>query len=113
MIKQTDTEQVEWIEITEYNDWEGETWHHFFPYSEEHYQILELTIDKHKNDGDFNINCRTLSWETAEKLTNRDDGEYMQAYWFGELTKIEELKAAKTLYKGSIRDYGKELFSYE
>ncbi len=107
----TSTEKVDWIEITEYNDWEGETWHHLFPYCEEHYQILELTIRKNKNDGDFNISRTSLSWETAEELTNRDDGGYMQTYWFGELTKVEELKSAESLYKGQIRQYGEELFS--
>lgn len=108
-----DNEEVDWIEITEYNDWEGETWHHFFPYSEEHYRILEKVIDKHQNDGVFNIQRTSLSWKTAEILTNYDDGGYMQAHWFGELTNLEGLINAVSIYKGKIRFYGKELFSYD
>jgi len=102
-----------WIEISEHNDWEGETWYHFFSFSEDHYHVLEQAIAEHKDDGSFFIRQKTLSWQAAEDLTNRDDGSYMQKYWFGELTRADEILRAESLYKGRIRKYGEELFSYE
>lgn len=109
----SEPDKVEWIEITEYNEWEGETWHHFFIYSEDHYHILQDAVIKHKEDGAFSIRRTTLSWEAAENLTNLDDCSYMQEYWFGELTNPEGLIETGNIYKGKLRDYGEELFSYE
>jgi hypothetical protein len=102
--------------IIEYNDWEGETWYHYFLDEPGVLGILTaLFEDKDEDDNDFmDLETTTTTWSDAERLTNQDHGEYMQPHWFGKLTNLEGLKSAASqdLYKGGIRKFGEELFSY-
>lgn len=69
-----------------------------------------------EDDNDFvDLETMTLTWSEAERLTNRGRDGYMQEHWFGKLTNLEGLKQAdsETLYKGGIREFGEELFSYK
>lgn len=98
--------------LTEENGWEGETWYHYFL---DEPGVLDVLQSIEIGDTDFDsLETVIMTWEEAERLTNQDHGEYMQAHWFGRLTKLKELRDAPSdaLYKGGIRDYGEELFSY-
>lgn len=95
--------------IAEYNEWEDETWFHYFLDAPGVRDALQSVLSK----GIYTLaDPAGYSELKAEYLTNWDDGEYMQKHWFGELTKIDELKSAteNQLYKGKIRDFGEELF---
>lgn len=95
--------------LTEYNDWEGEIWYHYFQDAPGVFDVLESLTQLW---GFVALETVTITWDEAARLTNQDHGEYMQAHWFGELTDIEGLRNATRddLYKGKIRDFGKELF---
>lgn len=96
--------------LSEYNDWEGETWHHYFLDGP---GVLETLTAVYERSGDFvQLDTDDFTEEEQARLTNLDNGGYMQEHWFGELTKLEELKTAteEQLYKGGIRDFGEELF---
>lgn len=100
-----------WHCLTEKNEWEGETWYHYFIDGEGVYEALRSAV---KAADDLTLEeSQEISWETATRLTNLDDAGYMQTHWFGELTDFEGLSAAKDLYKGKIRDFGEELFERE
>lgn len=101
--------------IREDNEWEGETWYHYFLDEPGVLDILDRLMDVDEENDYVDLETVTLTWPEATRLTNMDHGCYMQEHWFGKLTKLEELKGAdqKTLYKGGIRDFGEELFSYE
>jgi hypothetical protein len=101
--------------LTENNDWEGETWYHYFLDEPGVLDTLKLALKKDDNDNYTDWETLTLTWPEATRLTNRGHDGYMQEHWFGRLTKPDELKQAdsKALYKGGIRDFGEELFTYE
>lgn len=110
----TSEETVTFHCLTEENDWEGETWYHYFLDEPEVFSILEKLMFE-EDDNDFvDLETMTLTWPEAERLTNRGRDGYMQEHWFGKLN-LEGLKQAdsKALYKGGIREFGEELFSYE
>lgn len=100
--------------VNERNSWEGETWYHYFLDQPEVLDTLKHLVDDPDNDLS-SVTTLALTWDTAEKLTNEDCGTYMQCHWFGELTRAADLKNTKgqDLYKGAIRDFGEELFSYD
>jgi hypothetical protein len=95
--------------IVEHNSWEGETWRHYFEDGEGVKDALAV--------GPFMCaelrgpELVELSVEEAEARANLDDGEYMQAHWFGRLTDQAGLKAASEddLYKGGIRKFGESV----
>lgn len=101
--------------LTEENDWEGETWYHYFLDEPGVYDILSLLQENEAYDFTDLETITSITWAEAERLTNQDHGGYMQEHWFGKLTKPESLKQAdsQALYKGGIRDFGEELFTYE
>lgn len=101
--------------IQEDNDWEGETWYHYFLDEPGVLDILDRLIDVDEDNDYVDLETVILTWPEATRLTSMDHGGYMQEHWFGKLTKPEELKGAdqKALYKGGIRDFDEELFSYE
>lgn len=100
--------------LREDNEWEGETWYHYFLDEPGVLDILTPLADNDENDF-TDLETMTLTWPEAERLTNLDTDSYMQEYWFGRLTNLEGLKQAdsKVLYKGGIREFGEELFSYD
>ena len=111
----TTEETVTFHCLTETNEWEGETWYHYFLDEPGVLDALKDTL-KRVDDHDFeDWETMTLTWPEAERLTNRGHDGYMQEHWFGRLTKLDELKQAdsQALYKGGIREFGEELFSYE
>lgn len=77
-------------------------------------EILVRLVEDEENDF-TDLEVVTVTWTEATRLTNQDHGEYMQLHWFGRLTKLDELKQAdsQALYKGGIREFGEELFTYE
>lgn len=112
----TPEETVTFHCLTEYNDWEGETWYHYFLDEPGVLDVLDhLMVQDEEYDYYTELETCTLTWSEAERLTNRGNDGYMQEHWFGQLTNLEGLKQAnsKTLYKGGIRDFGEELFSYD
>lgn len=113
-INEIETEIVTFHCLTEYNDWEGERWYHYFQDEPGVYDILSLIQENDVNDFD-ELETVSVTWKEAERLTNLDTGGYIQEHWFGRLTNLEGLKQAdsQTLYKGGIRDFGEELFSYD
>lgn len=110
----TPEETVTFHCLTEENEWEGETWYHYFLDEPEVFDVLNSIVDNDENDF-TDLTADTFTWPEMERLTNLDEGEYMQKFWFGKLTNLEGLKQAdsKALYKGGIREFGEELFSYE
>lgn len=110
----TPEETVTFHCLTESNDWEGETWYHYFLDEPGVLDTLKGVLKKEGHDfADWET--MSLTWPEAERLTNLDTSSYMQEHWFGRLTKPDELKQvdSETLYKGKIRDFGEELFSYD
>lgn len=106
-----DNENVTWFRITERNEWEGETWYHYFKSADGVYSLLLSAVER--SDGELEgPKTAQLTWDQAATLTNQDDDSYMQTYWFGELTDFDGLSKAddKKLYKGGIRNFGEELF---
>lgn len=101
--------------LTETNEWEGESWYHYFLDEPGVYDILSLLQENEANDFTDLETITSITWREAERLTNQDHGEYIQLHWFGKLTKPDELKQANSnaLYRGGIRQFGEELFSYE
>lgn len=97
----------------EYNDWEGETWYHYFLDEPGVLDILNSIMNLENTDFE-DLETITVTWDEATRLTNQDHGEYMQVHWFGKLTNPEGLKKAthQDLYKGGIREFGEELFTY-
>lgn len=112
-MSKTQEETVTFHCLTEENEWEGETWYHYFLDEPGVLDILTPLADNDENDY-TDLETMTLTWPEAERLTNQDHGGYMQEHWFGKLTRLEELKLAdsQALYKGGIREFGEELFSY-
>lgn len=110
----TPEETVTFHCLTEENEWEGETWYHYFLDEPGVYDILSLIQENEVNDFTELETCN-ITWLEAERLTNQDHGEYMQLHWFAKLTNLEGLKQAdsEALYKGGIRSFGEELFTYE
>ena len=100
--------------LTESNEWEGETWYHYFLDEPGVLDILKsvLKVDDHDFEDWETV---TLTWPEATRLTNMDHCSCMQEHWFGRLTNLEGLKQAdsQALYKGGIREFGEELFTYE
>lgn len=108
-----DVELITFHCLAETNDWEGETWYHYF---QDAPGVLDALESIERGDTDFeSLETVIMCWDEAERLTNRGHDGYMQEHWFGELTDIEGLRSAAndSLYKGKIRDFGTELFSYE
>lgn len=100
--------------LTESNDWEGERWYHYFQDEPGVYDALALIQEDDANDFE-ELETVSLTWDEATRLTNLDHDGYMQEHWFGRLTNLEGLKTAdsKALYKGGIREFGEELFTYD
>ncbi len=100
--------------LTETNEWEGETWYHYFLDEPGVLGILTALCDVDEENDYTEVETISLTWTEAERLTNQDHGEYMQLHWFGKLTNLESLRFAESdsLYKGGIREFGEELFSY-
>lgn len=113
-INKIETEIVVFHCLTETNEWEGERWYHYFLDEPGVYDILALFQEDDANDFE-ELETISLTWLEAERLTNLDTGGYMQEHWFARLTNLEGLKQAdsQALYKGGIRDFGEELFSYD
>lgn len=107
-------EVVKFICLTEENEWEGETWYHYFLDEPGVIDILNPIAENEENDF-VDLEMVTITWPEATRLTNQDHGEYMQLHWFGKLTKPEELRRADqdSIYKGGIRKFGEELFTRE
>ncbi len=101
--------------LTESNDWEGETWYHYFLDEPGVYDILNRLTECDEENDFTELETCTLTWPEATRLTNLDTGGYMTEHWFGKLTNLEGLKQAdsQALYKGGIREFGEELFTYE
>jgi hypothetical protein len=97
--------------IREDNEWEGESWYHYFLDEPEVFDVL-MSLTERENSDFSDLETVLITWDEATRLTNQDHGTYMQANWFGKLTNLEGLKNAsdKELYKGGIRDFGEELF---
>lgn len=94
--------------LTEENDWEGETWYHYFVDGPGVLQALESAMEI--EDADYvDLEKVELSEDEAIGLANIDEGNYMSPHWFGELD-IAKLAAAESLYKGQIRDCAEEIF---
>lgn len=110
-----DTAPVLWHRLTEVNEWEGETWYHYFLHDEENKVLGALEAAIIKPSPFTELKTVALTMDQAEVLTNRDDHNYMQAHWFAELTDFKGFAAAtdKDLYKGGVRKFGKEVFAYE
>lgn len=100
--------------LTEENEWEGETWYHYFLDETGVYDVLNL-IQEDEGYDFTDLETSSFTWTEAERLTNLDEGGYIQEHWFGKLTNLEGLKQAtqQDLYKGGIRKFGEELFTYE
>lgn len=97
--------------LSETNDWEGETWYHYFLAEPGVKKSIESAIQVLGEESDFEeIKEVDLSDEEQTTLANLEPG-YMDIHWFGELD-IEKLKGAtrEDLYKGGIREYGESLF---
>lgn len=111
----TQEETVTFHCLTETNEWEGETWYHYFLDEPGVLDILNCLMEVDEENDFIELETMTLTWPEAERLTNLDTGTYIQHHWFGQLTNLESLKQAdsETLYKGGIRKFGEELFSYE
>lgn len=92
-INEIETEIVTFHCLTEYNDWEGETWYHYFQDEPGVYDVLTSLVNKDQEDGfDFEeLETVSITWPEAERLTNLDTGG-MQEHWFGRLTNLEGLK---------------------
>lgn len=71
--------------LTEYNDWEGETWYHYFLDEPGVYDTLSLIQEDETYDF-TDLETVSLTWPEAERLTNLDTGGYMQEHWFGRIT---------------------------
>lgn len=73
------------------------------------FDVLNSIVDNDENDF-TDLTEDTFTWPEMERLTNLDEGEYMQKFWFGRLINLEGLKQAdsKALYKGKIRNFGEE-----
>lgn len=101
--------------LTESNEWEGETWYHYFLDEPGVFDILNRLMEVDEENDFIELETMTLTWPEATRLTNRGHDGYMQEHWFGQLTDLEGLKQAdsQALYKGGIREFGEELFSYE
>lgn len=96
--------------LTEENDWEGETWYHYFLDGPGVLDVLKLA---YKIGDDLTaLETVSMTWDEAGRLTNQDHGTYVQCHWFGDLINPEGLRTASSnrLYKGGIRDFGRELF---
>lgn len=99
-----------WWRVTERNTWEGETWRHYFEDGPDVRSALEHAV---RLSTDLSLDYVRLSDEEALILANMDEG-YMAPHWFGKLTKSAELLLLtdeKSVYKGSLRAYGEEVFS--
>jgi hypothetical protein len=107
-----ETDKDTFYRITEYNDWEGETWYHYFLDKPGVKEALEEANKMLGDESDFtSIDRMEMSEVEQLVLANWAPEYYMEPHWFGELD-IEKLKQAsrKDLYKGGIRDYGEDLF---
>lgn len=110
---ESDTEKVTWYRVTEHNEWEGETWYHYFCDSDT-VNVRDILLLAVAQCGYLEgPEAVQFSWDQAAILTNLEDDGYMQTHWFGELTDAERLTKAESteLYKGHIRDFGEELFT--
>ena len=95
--------------VTEENDWEGETWYHYFL---DDAGVLEALKTVYPKFDDFTgIDQVSLSHEQQVTLANLEPG-YMNIHWFGTLDvdKLNKEATKENLYKGGIRNFGESLF---
>jgi hypothetical protein len=102
-----------YYKVTEYNEWEGETWYHYFLDDGEG-KVLSALEDACQDDLS-EPELVELTEDQTDVLANLEPG-YMDIHWFGVLTDFEGLSkaaAASDLYKGKIRNFGEEIYSRE
>ena len=108
-----------WVELIEFNDWEGETWSKFIPVAgnEEALSLLQARIKQLDQDADypaFLMREHAGNTEHIEALIAGSDSGYMERYARGpERLDVDKVKAlvaldddsvTDALYKGGIRD---------
>lgn len=99
-----------YYKLTEENEWEGETWYHYFLAKDGVLDALEAMWDRLSHDF-VDLETIDLSDEEATILVNIDEG-YMQPHWFGilDVKKLSEVTESNSVYKGKIRDFAEDLF---
>lgn len=96
--------------LEEYNEWEGESWYHYFLDEPGVWEVLNGLVTERTEedlDNDYpDLTTVNMTWEEATRLTNLD---------IGKVGSVEELRNApeERLYKGGIRDFGKKLFTWD
>lgn len=101
------------LRFTEYNDWEGETWHFFVDICDD----IEARLRSLLASGGMYSEQYTLSEHSYERgtvniLVNEsdidDDCTYLPKYsYIGELTSLPDVEWGKVdpFYKGNLREY--------
>jgi len=100
-----------YVRLTEENEWEGETWHHYLPVAgnEQALSALRALIHNAFDDFGFTLGEETytkVEVDTLAQLGNDGDG-YLPPHTklFGRLTPVDDLEK---LYKGQIVNFMKD-----
>jgi hypothetical protein len=96
--------------VKEHNEWEDETWYHYFLDAPGVAEAIYLARQKEHCDLSHTEKVELYSAQ-MEVLANQDDMSYMATHWFGKLVDFSGLANAteQDLYKGGIRHYGEDL----
>jgi len=100
-----------YVRLTEENEWEGETWHHYLPVAgnEQALDALRELIHNAFDDMGFTLSEETytrVEVDTLTRLGNDDDGYLLpHTKLAGLLTPVDDLQK---IYKGQIASFMKD-----
>lgn len=99
---------MEYVKLTEYNEWEGETWHFWIPIEGNRDSIISLAQYIKGYEDNFELHNGATPEEEVDILVKHEGGSYMAEHTKLEgLLDWEELKEShpsEALYKGGIID---------